>query len=108
MIVIALGLGFIADAPASADTRFETRQFTVSRAGLDLTNPADAAVLYRRVEDASREVCRFGFGPRPLSERGYERACIARAIADAVEAINAPAVTALHQERQEMRLAWAR
>jgi UrcA family protein len=70
-------------SPAAAQA--EDRSVTVSMAGLDLSSPADAARLHRRLHAAAREVC----GPDNLKDahahqqaRTCEMSALARANAD--------------------------
>src|SRR5262245_15248160 len=92
---------------AFAQTRIE-REFTVSRAGLNLDDPWDAALMYARIESAATDVCRYGFGRRPQNERHYERRCIERAIDSAVAELGAPQVTAVAAQQRPAALAMAR
>jgi UrcA family protein len=66
---------------------------TVSYADLDLSHPAGAAVLYRRIHTAAKEVC------SPLETRidaGMQfDACVDAAVLDAVKAVNRPALSAV-------------
>jgi UrcA family protein len=67
---------------------------TVNYADLDVSQPAGAVVLYRRIRAAAKQVC------SPLESRGIEaaiqlNACIEGAVLDAVNAVNRPALTAV-------------
>lgn len=76
-------------APAEAG-----RTAIVSYADLDLSHPAGARQLYRRLESAARAVC----GPydvRELQRSMQVRACIERALSDAAAQIDRPLVAAL-------------
>ncbi len=88
--------GFAALSLASSD---DPLKVTVSFADLDVSHPAGAVVLYRRIRAAAKRVC------SPLESRGIEAAiqldaCIEGAVLDAVNAVNQPALTSvLHAKR---------
>ena len=69
----------------------EVRSQVVRFAELDLTRPAGAQELYRRIQHAAREVCGY-YGPG-----GYDRGCADRAIARAVAEVGAPLLTARYE-----------
>jgi UrcA family protein len=70
----------------------DVRRQVVRFAELDLTRPAGAEELYRRIQRAAREVCQID------GWRGYaSMECINSAIARAVAAVNTPLLTAHHQ-----------
>jgi UrcA family protein len=77
-------------AAAIAVTGFQTAAFAgtpaksveVRVSGLDLANPAGQAAFDRKLRSAARQVCSFG-GYQDLRSQTAERACEARAIADA-------------------------
>jgi UrcA family protein len=75
----AISPGAIA-GPSPGDPRREIVRF----ADLDLTRPAGAQELYRRIRNAAREVC-TAYGPL-----GYDRSCVQQAVAD----VDAPRLTA--------------
>jgi UrcA family protein len=67
---------------------------TVSYADLDLSKPAGAQTLYRRIEDAARTVC----GPlasRELRRRRLWRDCYEQAVEDAVATADQAILTAM-------------
>jgi UrcA family protein len=90
---------------ASAEAEFEDfRSITVSYSDLDLTRQAGIETLYKRINWAARAAC----GPTSLhkydaflSSRKAWRECVDRAIEHAVEQIDEPKLTALHQERSK-------
>lgn len=57
LFAIALAGAAIAAPAAAQIAQPEPRTIAVSTEGLDLTDPADAAVLDRRIRAAVREVC---------------------------------------------------
>jgi UrcA family protein len=83
--------GFATLALASGD---DPLKVTVNYADLDVSHPAGAVVLYRRIRAAAKQVC------SPLESRGIEaamqlHACIEGAVLDAVNAVNQPALTSV-------------
>lgn len=94
----AIGLAFGASAVLADSTSRELRTTQVEYGDLDLTQPAGAAALYRRIEAAARDVCDSP-DLRDLRRSQLAEACISRAIAEAVESVNRPTLTTLHQER---------
>jgi UrcA family protein len=82
----ALGAASAADTPP-------TRR--VSYADLDISKPAGAKVLYRRIDAAAHRVCVFDARMDPgIAQR--QRACIKQAIDNAVKSVNSAALTELH------------
>lgn len=83
--------------PAAAEQ--VTTKIAVPSAGLDLQNPADAAVMLGRLDRAAAKAC----GASPFSVRDYQAAvrrgaCYRDAMTDAVNAVNAPAVRAAYAQ----------
>ena len=68
----------------------------VSYAGLDLSSEAGAAILYRRLKVAARQVCE-SLNERQLTQHARWAACYEKALTDAVAQVNQPQVTALHR-----------
>ena len=68
---------------------------TVSFADLDLSKPAGAQTLYKRIRAAARRVC----GPvdAHIAVRRSSGECLGTAIADAVAQVDRPSLTALHE-----------
>jgi len=77
------------------------RQETVRFGDLDLTRPAGAQELYRRITHAARDVCET-FSPGGSAVGISNRVCIDRAIAQAVADIDSPLLTERY-ERQARR-----
>ncbi len=104
--ITAAGLAFAA-LPAQAEQNgVETRSLVVSHADIDLRSEAGAAIMLQRLERASRRVCDGGPRRRPLAEIRQIRACRTETLENAVNALDAPLVTALHHGHG-MRLAVA-
>jgi UrcA family protein len=82
-------------APALADgSAYASRSVTVHYRDLDLSTAAGADWLYHRIEGAARFSC--GDEGRSLREQSDWKSCYQRAIADAVAAVNSPALTAVY------------
>jgi UrcA family protein len=81
----------VVTAPPGSDVQFRTER--VRFADLDLDAPGDAHVLLRRINGAARDVC----GPdwtvtHDLGDSQDYRACMHRAVANAVDDVAAPAL----------------
>jgi len=81
----------VVTAPPGSDVQRRTER--VRFADLDLDAPGDAHVLLMRVKGAARDVC----GPdwtvsRDLGDSQDYRACMRRAVATAVDDVDAPAL----------------
>jgi UrcA family protein len=72
---------------------------TVNYADLDVSHPAGAAVLYRRIRVAAKEVC-SSLDSRVDGGKQLD-ACIDQAIVDAVNAVNRPALFAVMGAKHE-------
>ena len=89
----AFGTGAVCSHSSSAQAQ-DVPAKTVRFADLDITKPAGAKVLYGRIRAAAHDVCDQSVGGDPIM-RPAVRACIDKAIDDAVRKVNAPALTAL-------------
>ena len=70
------------------------RTMTVHYADLNISTPAGATTLYRRILDAGRDVCgEEGYG---LDERRNWQDCFRAAVNDAVEKVHSPVLNAVH------------
>jgi UrcA family protein len=87
-IVCLLGI-----TPAWSGTP-DVRSVTVSYGDLDLSSPAGANALYRRIQGAAKQVC--GYAGADLIEQSIWRGCYRNAIANAVGKVNNPLLTAVH------------
>jgi UrcA family protein len=67
---------------------------TVSYADLDISKPAGAKALYRRIAAAARKVCTVN-SYQGLTMVTQERICTDKAIDNAVKAVGSPALSAL-------------
>lgn len=91
---------FIALAqPASAASWSDQRSVRISTAQYDLTDEAGAAVMYRRLRSAARIVCGSADHRRvSLSERAAFGICFNETLEEAVATLDAPLVSARHEE----------
>jgi UrcA family protein len=83
---LSLGLCIVAVADPGDESR------TVKFADLDLSNPSDAHVLYRRIRAAAQVVCSYEF----FATDTDKARCVRGATADAVTRINQPALSAVY------------
>ena len=88
-IVVLLGI----DVAWSA-TPSNGRSVTVSYADLDLSSPAGAQTLYRRIQGAAQQVC--GYAGADVIEQAIWKSCYRSAVGDAVKKVNEPLLTAVH------------
>ncbi len=93
VVAAALIATFAAGAQAQ-----DVVQIHVKFADLDVNHPAGAAVLYQRIRVAAGKVCAMP-DSRELDRAAQAKACMAKATADAVAAVNAPALTGLYQAK---------
>jgi|KBSMisStaDraftv2_1062788.scaffolds.fasta_scaffold39118_2 UrcA family protein len=90
---LVLAISAFGEAPANAiDSSGNVLMHKVNFAELDLSRPAGAETLYRRIERAAEEVC-APFTGRQLIEKMNRKACIASAVERAVRQVNAPLLT---------------
>ena len=93
---------YAADADAKDASNVPTR--TVSAADLDLAIPSDVQTLYRRVQDAARDVCDESAGKGGMERRAllsWRQRCYSSAIAGAIEKAGDQRLTALHRAESE-------
>jgi UrcA family protein len=82
-------LAYAADSPTEK---------TVKYADLNVSNPQDAAILYKRIQSAAVGVCsRLDHGT--VASKRSAVACTSAAIANAVGQVNQPALNALFNEK---------
>jgi UrcA family protein len=100
-ITVAIHLAGFAAVDAGAQKLLAQ---TVSYHDLDLSQPADAAVLYKRIGAAAAEVCeRFDAGA--ASHQGLREKCAERAIAATVTRLNEANLSARHDAGFKVRAA---
>lgn len=91
---LVLVLGLLGATQAQAADPYGV---TVSYRDLDLSTMAGAQTLYQRIGKAATKVCGYQGGAFP--EEQLWRACYKGAIADAVNKVNSPLLTAVHTGR---------
>jgi UrcA family protein len=100
-ILGSLSLGF--SGASLADGSSDVRQLTVKYGDLNITNPDGARALYKRISTAAWKVCAPPDGSmRYISET---EKCVHKSIADAVTAVNQPALYAAYNEKNKTPLA---
>ena len=92
---VALALLCIAASQVASAGDSASRQQVVKYADLDVSGQAGATTLHKRLTAAARQVC-SGLDGMRLDEKHRYRACIAEATANAVAAVNQPALTEVH------------
>jgi UrcA family protein len=106
--IASIGAALVAIASATAQAghpqiRSYQRNATVYVADLDLTRRPDADVLYERIGHAARSICATDELSFDTKKRRHWRQCAEAAIADAVDRVNAPLLTAIHlQQRAQL------
>jgi UrcA family protein len=102
-ISVITALGLITGAAAYADS-LDVPKITVRYSDLDLNTPQGDAVLYQRLQDATREVCKQ-YDPRQVSfpfllttKRNYQR-CSQNALSAAVAGVHQPTFAAYVAQR---------
>jgi UrcA family protein len=105
----ALGLAtlslFAISASATAASSSEP-QVSVEFKDLDLSKPSDAKRLYQRLRLAANEVCiGFAQSTSALRKNTPRARCENAAVANAVEAIGNPNLTALYEAKNDVKLA---
>jgi UrcA family protein len=76
----------------------EAPQVHVSYADLNLNTAAGADALYQRIRKAASNVCALPV-ERDLGHVSQTKACTARVIAEAVEALDNPAVSRVYEQK---------
>ncbi len=84
--LLGLGLCVVAAADSSDESRI------VKFADLNISNPSDARVLYRRIRAAAQVVCSYYF----FATDTDKARCVRDATADAVTRINQPALSTVY------------
>jgi UrcA family protein len=94
----ALGFSGFANAKAADDVR----RAEVSYTDLDLSQSANASVLYTRIQRAARSVCEVNTVPNPRALI-LERRCMAKAVDGAVRSVDDPNLTAVYRAKTGKR-----
>jgi UrcA family protein len=99
LIAAALAAAFVTVAGAAA-----LPQVHVNYSDLNVNTTAGAAVLYQRIRGAAEQVCPT-FSERDLNSEAAAKACKVRAIAEAVAAVHAPALTQMYEGKMGVKAA---
>lgn len=91
-ILSALALSFATVCSAEEDAT--PPQVVVKFADLDLSTSRGAVTLYRRIHGAAEDVCSRMYLSTE-AYRHYKNACLQKVIADAVNQVNQPALSAV-------------
>ena len=96
LAIFALGTPALASADAKSELKGAAVK--VSYGDLDLEKSAGAKALYRRLQQASRQVCDAGVlrGKRSVREMSDARRCYEETLAEAVARVDNDLVTQLH------------
>lgn len=88
--------------PAQGADKVITRSSVVQYSDLDLSKPAGVRTLYLRIKDTATELC------GPANVHGFPafleyRACVRKAVDDAVGVVNRPMLSDLHRTNPGLR-----
>lgn len=81
-----------------ADQNADSSSITVSYADLNITTNEGVAVLYRRLQSASRQVCGSYSGRTSVQEATMIRRCFDEALTNAVASTGSTKLAAMHTE----------
>jgi len=94
-MVLLPAMSFGVDAPAEPPQPSDPAQVVVF-ADLNLNSQSGLAILYKRIQRAASEVCKFPPPRRELRFVSERKACTERALDRAVQQVGVPALAALH------------
>jgi UrcA family protein len=94
-LATTLALSFAATTTFARDDII-TKSEVVRFGDLNLSSDEGIRALYKRLRNAARKVCSQANDSVHLEQRSL-RACQDKAIADAVDKVNRPALTAMHR-----------
>jgi UrcA family protein len=103
-LVLTLIGGAASILVAATSQAHESDQTTVRYEDLDLSQAADASILYGRLRAAANQVC-VRLDIRDLRLQSLQRACVAHALDQAVADVNVGSLTALHRSDRTLRVA---
>jgi UrcA family protein len=81
----------------------ETKTATVRTNNVNFSSRADVNALFTQVEQAAQSVCSYNSKNRYVAQP--DRACVDRAVAQAVASANRPTLTAAYQARSASAMA---
>lgn len=91
-------------AAVSAADNSDVPQAVVKFGDLNISNPQDAAKLYSRIAAAAYALCRpFDIDNRNLGAQARLKACVHKAIADAVTRVGQPELIAIYNAKNPRR-----
>ena len=99
--VVAFGLSTVAFGAHAGETN-DVPTRTVRYADLDLNTQKGATVLYNRIRQAAEEVCGYE-GLRPIAIAAPVKACVDRAVASSVHAMNNARLTGVYDSRNGVK-----
>ncbi len=82
--------------PAAAADEIVTKSQVVRFSDLNLSSDEGVRALYQRIRKAARQVCAQSTDWTQYERGGY-RSCYFKAVNDAVDHVNRPALTAMHR-----------
>jgi UrcA family protein len=88
----------LASQSASAADEIVTKSEVVRFGDLNLSSDAGIHTLYQRIRKAARKVCSQANDSVHLEQRNF-RACENKAVADAVDKVNRPSLTAMYRSQ---------
>lgn len=97
-MAIALGTGLVASAVAAPPHLYEELTIKVSYEDLNIDNDKGVRVLYRRLKDASAEVCGYARykSQRPVLRDIESKLCYQKTLTKAVQQIDHDKLNELH------------
>ena len=96
LATVGVTLGATICLAADLDPAYVATSKVVAYGDLNLANPKGAQQLYQRIASAAKAVCDSGDLPS-LMTVAHDRACVAKAIERAVNAVGRPELTAIYQ-----------
>jgi UrcA family protein len=91
----------IATGAGAADRTATSADIAVKYSGVQLANEAEAEALYKKLRAAARAVCDDNAGGhRTLEIRARAEKCVKQVLADAVQKIDQPVLTTVHESRR--------
>lgn len=102
IVMLAAMAACLAGGSAGADTNRtdDVPKIVVSLAGLELSTPKGAEMVYGRIRSAAKIVCQVDQS-RELERMTRARACFRDAVDDAVGQADRPVLSALHARRMD-------
>ena len=97
-MAIALGAGMVASAVAAPSHVYEELSIKVSYEDLNIDNDKDAQTLYRRLKQASAEVCGYAryTAKRPRFASMESKLCYQKTLSKAVQQVKSEKLSKLH------------